>query len=187
MKKLFLFVVTIFLINCSQREDHQEPESLPPITQTGANTAGVIIDGIIVIPKDGTNQSYGGPSIIKGLSITLGNNFVESNGNSSFSLMIKNVPKKDGYFFSMNIGILNRDGDYFTEDQPACPEIYVGKLSNGTVIKQFYAKKNSCKIAITKLDFIQGIISGTFSGDVFDENGNKISLAEGRFDIKINV
>ena len=185
MKALFSICLFILICGCTQREEVAEPDTLPGITETGANTAGVIIYGIVIVPKDGINQSYGGPEIIKGLSVILGSNFVETNGNDSFSLSIKNVPLKNGFIFFMDIGILNHTGDYFTEDQPKWPQIVVGKVVDGIAVKQFYARKNSCKVKITKLDFDKGIISGTFFGDVFDENNNKITLKEGRFDIKI--
>lgn len=185
MKTLISFCLFILLCSCTQREEIVETDALPPITGTGANTAGVIIDGIVIVPKDGINQSYGGPEIIKGLSVILGSDFIGSNGNDSFSLSIKNVPLKNGFIFFMDIGIVNKKGDYFSDDQPKWPQIYVGKIVDGVSVKQFFAKKNSCKVTITKLDFEKGIISGTFFGDVFDGDNNKVTLKEGRFDVKI--
>ena len=185
MKNIFSLCLFCLFLSCTQREEVVETDTLPAITETGANTAGVIIDGIVIVPKDGVNQSYGGPEIIKGLSVILGSDFIGSNGNDSFSLSIKNVPLKNGFIFFMDIGILNQTGDYFSDDQPKWPQIYVGKIVDGVSVKQFFAKKNSCKVTITKLDFEKGIISGTFFGDVFDGDNNKITLKEGRFDVKI--
>lgn len=185
MKNIISLCLFCLLISCTQGEEILATDSLPSITETGANTAGLIIDGIVTIPKDGINKSYGGPIMIKGLRVTLGSNFVESGGNASFSLSIENVPLKNGFIFFMDIGILNQTGDYFSDDQPKWPQIFVGKIVDGVSVKQFFAKKNSCKVTITKLDFENGIISGTFFGDVFDEENNKITLKEGRFDVKI--
>ncbi len=185
MKNILFLCLFCLLLSCTQREEIVETDTLPAITETGANTAGVIIDGIVIIPKDGINKSYGGPSMIKGLSVTLGSNFVESSGNDSFSLSIKNVPLKNGFIFFMDIGILNHTGDYFTDEYPKWPQIYVQKIVDGIAVKKFTAKNNSSKVTIGKLDFTSGIISGTFSGDLFDEANNKINLKEGRFDIRI--
>ena len=185
MKNIFSFCLFFILLGCSQREEEPQTDILPGLTEIGANTAGVIIEEFVLVPKDGINQSYGGPGIIKGLNVTLGSNFMESKGNDSFSLALKNVPTKNGFIFFMDIGILNRTGDYFTEDYPKWPQIYVQKIVEGSSVKKYYAKKNSCKVTLNKLDFESGIISGTFSGELYDDDGNKITLKDGRFDIKI--
>lgn len=164
MKTFFSVFLSFLILSCVQREELQEPDTLPQITEIGANTAGVIVDGMVIIPKDGINKSYGGPEIIKGLSVILGTDFIGSNGNDSFSLSIKNVPLKNGFIFFMDIGILNHTGDYFTDDQPKWPQIFVGKIFDGISVKQFFAKKNSCKVTITKLDFKKELFQGLFSG-----------------------
>ncbi len=65
----------VFLFSCSSDENKtEEPQDqLPPITTSGANTAGCKINGKILIPKNGT-QSIGGPAIY-GLNISAGMNF----------------------------------------------------------------------------------------------------------------
>lgn len=185
MKKLVSILALFFLVTCSQRDEPQESDTLPAITQTGANTAGVIVDGMVIIPKDGINTAYGGPGTIRGLDVTLGSNFVESNGKSNFSLKIRNVPNKESFNFSMDFGVLDRTGDYFTEDAPSWPKMEVQKKVNGVSTINYQSRKNSCKLTITKLDFTTGIISGVFSGEIFDENNNKIEFKEGRFDLRI--
>ena len=55
MKHLFLKVTVLFFItitiSCINKDDPED--QLPPITQTGANTFGCIINGKVLIPKDG--------------------------------------------------------------------------------------------------------------------------------------
>ncbi len=185
MKKLFYCTILSFLIFACTKDKTEEIDVLPQITEIGANTAGVEIDGQVLIPGDGINTGYGGASMIKGLDVTLGPNFITSNGNDSFTLFLKNLKRPNGFILLINIGILNQTGNIFTSNSPSLPEIYVGKVINGTVQKQFYSKENSCEIIITKLDFTSGIISGTFKGNVFDENNKVIVLKNGRFDVKI--
>ena len=60
--KLFttlFFVAALFCIGCSDNDPPQD--QLPPITQNGANTFGCVINGEVLIPKDGTGipQSKG--------------------------------------------------------------------------------------------------------------------------------
>lgn len=185
MKTLLVFSAMFLISSCAQREEPAEIESLPNITEIGANTAGVIVAGQIVIPKDGINKLYGGPSTIRGLDVTLGSNFVESNGKSNFSLKIRNVPNKESFNFSMDFGTLDRTGDHFTADENSLPKMDIQKKVNGVSTKYYQSRKNSGKLTITKLDFITGIISGVFSGELYDEDNNKITFTDGRFDIRI--
>jgi hypothetical protein len=69
-KTLLLIFITFF--NCSNNDDSIEQEQLPPITQTGDNTFGAIVDGQVFIPKDKTGYSPPGGGTPKGLKI-LGN------------------------------------------------------------------------------------------------------------------
>jgi hypothetical protein len=47
--KTILFLFTIAFYNC---ENNDPQEQLPPITQTGANTFGAIVDGRAFTPAD---------------------------------------------------------------------------------------------------------------------------------------
>ncbi|TXD67477.1 hypothetical protein [Polaribacter glomeratus] len=61
---LLLFVITFF--NC---ENNDPQDQLPPITQTGANTFGAIVNGKVFIPKDKTGYSPPGGGTPRGLEI----------------------------------------------------------------------------------------------------------------------
>jgi hypothetical protein len=51
----------IITVACSSDDDEPSPESqLPPITQTGENTFGCLIDGKLFVPRDGTG-TFAGP------------------------------------------------------------------------------------------------------------------------------
>ena len=55
MKKLIILLFTTFtLSSCNKDEDNNsktELEKLPPATQTGANTAGCLVNGVAFLPK----------------------------------------------------------------------------------------------------------------------------------------
>jgi hypothetical protein len=58
MKNIITVLLLSLLTSCS--EDSNNPEAqLPPITQTGENTFGCLIDGKLLIPRDGTG-TWGG-------------------------------------------------------------------------------------------------------------------------------
>ena len=187
MKKLTSFVIgLISIISCTKSSVQEAVDVLPPITEIGADTAGVEINSYVLIPKDGTstgNLQFG--SLIKGLEVTVGPNFIPSQGNSYFDLTIKNLDRKNGYYFSLELGPVNQIGNITTVGYPTRPRLYIGKEINGSVQQQFYSRANSFNVIITKLDFINKIVSGTFSGDVFDVNNNKLELKNGRFDVKM--
>lgn len=73
MKHLFFkTAILLFALTLSNCENNDPQEQLPPITQTGANTFGAIVDGQVFIPKDKTGYSPPGGGTPKGLKI-LGN------------------------------------------------------------------------------------------------------------------
>ena len=75
MKKIFFLLLSFIAISCSKDNSIETPaDQLPPITTTGANTAGCIINGKILIPKNGS-QAIGVRQImdyIKGKEIIFG-------------------------------------------------------------------------------------------------------------------
>ena len=187
MIKITIFLTVLILtISCTKSSVQEEVDVLPPITEIGANTAGVEINGYVLIPKDGTNTGYlQYGSLIKGLEVKVGPDFISSQGNSYLDLTIKNLDRKNGYFFSLELEPVNQIGNITTVGYPTAPRLYVGKEINGAVQQQFYSRANSFNVIITKLDFVSKIISGTFSGVVFDANNNKLELKNGRFDVKM--
>ena len=55
MKKTLLLLFIMMLAGCST--DSNSPEDgLPPETKTGANTFGCLIDGKILLPRNGNNN-----------------------------------------------------------------------------------------------------------------------------------
>ena len=81
---LFLFALT--LVNCTKSDDQDQ---LPPITQTGANTFGAIVDGKVFVPKDSYTFTPGS-SKRKGLEVLVGHDFFNSNGNSQWFIKASN-------------------------------------------------------------------------------------------------
>jgi len=53
LKFLILSISFLLLHNCSNNDDDTFTPTLPPITQIGANTFGVYIDGKLLVPRDG--------------------------------------------------------------------------------------------------------------------------------------
>ena len=62
-KILLLSVLLHTLVSCSGDNNDKQSftPTLPPITQTGANTFGCYIDGKLLTPRDGSGGIYGTP------------------------------------------------------------------------------------------------------------------------------
>ena len=67
--KTILLLFAIIFFNC---ENNDPEEQLPPITQTGENTFGAIVNGKVFIPKDKTGIRPPGGGTPRGLNISSG-------------------------------------------------------------------------------------------------------------------
>tara|TARA_R110002073_G_C9371447_1_gene572214 strand:+ start:845 stop:1168 length:324 start_codon:yes stop_codon:yes gene_type:complete len=75
LKTAVLLFLAFTLINCSKKDNLitlVEEDQLPPITQTGANTFGCLINGKVFIPKDKTGYTPPGGGRPRGLTVFSG-------------------------------------------------------------------------------------------------------------------
>ena len=171
--KTVLFIFALTLVNCTKNDDQDQ---LPPITQTGANTFGAIVDGRVFIPKDKTGYYNPGGGRPKGISILRGTSYFSiavSNYEDVYIYIYipKNVPLETTYTFKLS------DGNPANGNEPHCFAVI-----NNT---GYLSYENSGTIAFTKIDEIKGIIAGTFSLKMKNRNNenNIIEITDGRFDI----
>lgn len=195
MKKLTYLLIIIILapMGCSKKDENDFIPTLPPITQTGENTFGCYINGVLVTPRDGTG-TFGGPD--KGILFTMGP------GPTIFNYNDLNVhdfaSERTG---RINIRIKNLDsigvGEYIINES-SCSQ--VDSPSNNNIFcrvfdpvegiyKTYCSYENSGLLIITKFDVENRIISGIFNGKVRNkENINDVvDITEGRFDLNRNT
>ncbi len=197
MKNTILALIAIlFFASCSKKEDEpqlQTPQDqLPAITISGANTAGCIINGKVLIPKNGS-QAIGVPKIY-GLNWDAGINFWP-NKNDYFQLEIAN--KKDINSLGIILWIKNMqngNGDYIINQSngelymngPNNNQIIAGIKENG-IYKTYWSGTNSGTITITRSELAVGIsiYSGTFHCTLYNKDNPSeiIQVIDGRFDI----
>ncbi len=195
MKKIFFLLLSFIAISCSKDNSIETPaDQLPPITTTGANTAGCIINGKVLIPKNG-EQAIGGP-LIYGLKYHLGNSFGDPLFNDYFAIRIKNLKDLDGddiyiHFNEMvqgagvyNIGQSN--GNYFTAS-PQNHHVVLKRGANSANTLTYLSNSNSGTITITRFDYPNKIISGIFSFSLYNSNNpsETIQITNGRFDLNL--
>ena len=186
MKIIFLKITFLLyiglLINCTSSNDPED--ELPAITQTGANTFGCVINGEVLIPKDGI-----GVPQPKGINVYhfQNNSFVidaanlKDNGGDSIYIYIYiyNLTSTGTY----NIGLSNGKG--FSTFKPNYPHIFCYPFDGKNPVIPYLSNTNSGTINITRFDPINFIVSGTFSLTVFNKNdpNDVIEITDGRFDV----
>jgi hypothetical protein len=189
MKTIYILLVTILATACNS-DDPVDPASLlPPITMTGENTFGCLIDGKFFRPRDGRSTIN---SDNKGLILrSSGDNSIEIDAHdyksskvSSILIRIKDID-------------IHRVGTYVTDESNGLRGIdgldnsYIHcRIWNNEVgsYQTYLSYENSGLLNVSRLERSPGIYyyhSGTFETKLINsQNQNDtIKVTLGRFDI----
>ena len=179
LKTYFLLSMACLLFACACTKE--EMENLPLATQTGANTFGCLVNGKVFVRNEEAKRSKVPPYSLV-YPLTLGGRSEEGNIRIQaistpigqiYIYIYDEVSIKKGQY---DIGIGGPSSFY--------PDYsFMNIISSGFYVSQ----EGSGSITLTHVDHENGVYSGTFSGTVFDEQGNKIAITEGRFDINQNT
>ena len=182
MKNTLTLALFLLLIGCSS--DSNLGYSLPPETQTGANTFGVTIKGKVYIPRDPTGGDIGAPAhgmILWGTSDFSWTELEVKDGASAvgFKIYIHLQP-----LASVGKIILHQSNFHNSIDSTPYSHIYF-KIWDPNISNYAYygSVENQGEINITKLS--GGIVSGNFKGKFvrYDDPNDFIQITDGRFDI----
>ena len=152
---------------------------LPPITDTGANTFGCLVDGKVFRPGGAQlsggslqcNYQFFNNSYYFGLA---GRNQTGGNLLTSVGIYTDSLRIFEGNKLSLKLRDKgNPSGSYFKAISAYQYELY----STGNNL-------NTGELWIKKLDTINQIVSGTFWFDAVNANGQKVQIREGRFDVR---
>ena len=165
-------VMTIFTF--SQCKKKTEEPQLPPETTTGAMTFGCKVNGKVFVPKDGRGRP--------GLFVQYVNLGAGLGGGWFLSIpAIDQTPSNSIGITIVTDSLLVVEGSTYkfgiTKDS-AKARYYVG-LDNYPI-----GSGDSGSMFIRKHDLVQGILSGNFSFTGTNINGQKVSITDGRFDIR---
>ena len=191
MKTIFLSLFLIAVFSCSRNtaNDSTSQDVLPAATTSGANTAGCLVNGKVLIPKNGS-QSIGGQPLY-GLKEFCGNNFYPGM-NDFWQLEISNKKDSNGYSIFLWINNMSAGpGNYIVNQSNGL--LYEEGPNNNQIIlispdgKKYLSSSNSGNIFVSRSEVTSStnIISGTFSCKVYNiENSSDIiNVTDGRFDI----
>ncbi|MGC4023079.1 MAG: hypothetical protein QM734_14610 [Cyclobacteriaceae bacterium] len=175
MKRFIIFISSLssiallFLLNSCFLFPEQK-ETLPPATQTGANTFGFLLNGKVWLPKG----SNGFPN----LSPSYDPNFhgKPTFGISSYRVVSSSVFQNFGFY----VNGIDKEGEfYFSSDSVASASF------DNSSCEYFYHDSTVYRegsIRITKLAL--PIISGTFDFILCKPGCDTIKITQGRFDFK---
>ena len=187
MKKIFLlFAAALLIIACNKDDEAPQPtpepteiEKLPPATQTGANKVGCLLNGRAFLPS-GTRPGGGNPNpycayyhdnFVLALSIVKSENNTSMLGSETIALYTSDVILKEGETYLLKVSTSNHSAIYTHYNNIVNPDGY--ETNN----------ENIGELHITKLDKENNIISGTFWFDAVNEQGKKVEIRDGRFDM----
>jgi hypothetical protein len=149
---------------------------LPPATQTGANTFGCLAQGIALTPKNG-------PSVPGGLDL-------QCSYSSNYLSIRAAADPGNGWLTQITIVTntmpVSEGGSYALQDIAAGKGFGIDDQSydNGISGMTYETRKPSTGVlAITKLDPVKHIVSGTFHFNAVDDFADTIKITDGRFDL----
>ena len=171
MKKLLLILISTFTLSCCNKDDDNPQTTLPPATQTGAGTIACYVNDKPFIDTSGGNfncfyQFTGGEyyfgiqgadtvGMITGVGLGTDKKQIEQ------GITYQLIEPTDG----------NANGGTGITQS----------ISSGTI--SYTNSQYTGELTITKLDFTNHIVSGTFWFDVENPyTGETVQIREGRFD-----
>ncbi len=185
MKTTIISFLLAILTSCSNDDAKKDSDfSLPPETQTGANTFGVTINDKVYIPRDPTGVSVGPTA--KGMILWRASDF------SWYELEVKDGASAVGFNMIIHmeplasVGQINLKNSNFHNNIDSINDSHVYfKIWDSNISNYAYygSIENESFLNITRLD--SGVLSGNLSGKFvrYDNPNDFITITDGRFDI----
>lgn len=176
MKNLLLLALLSFcLLSCNRdRDKNVNPNVLPDATQSGANTAGALVDGKIWVATTKKINTVGGQ----------GTYCEKYNGYTHIQIDLRNVSDNSRIYFETDILNMELNKMYYLTENTNSGDTNFALFSDNN-FKAYYTQPNSVYIGsfkLTRLDLQNQIVSGTFEFKAVDTDGNTVNITEGRFD-----
>lgn len=191
MKKTLLLLPMWVLLGC-QKNDPSPAEQLPPATQTGANTAGCVVDGLRWVASTNARTMGGAP--LSAVYARWGRVRPPAHHLSlSFDKQIDD--KLDVHrrtYVRLELPDITGPGTIVLDQR------YDGRTLNGPIAYAAFTyyltpsdqemrtgPATPGRVVVTRLDTVARIVSGTFEFTARDASGRAtVRVTEGRFDCK---
>ncbi|MBC7524137.1 MAG: hypothetical protein H7239_06840 [Flavobacterium sp.] len=177
MKTFFLIILfSLITTSCHRNSDESPLEQLPAATQTGAHTAGCLVNGNVLIAKGDLSKIFSwGPPISA--------NYYQY-GGYNFNLSFENQKADDLPTIFVSLSNINiEEGKTYTLSLDLKDNKKIYGYANFSNTKFFQTNEiNKGEITITKFDTKKFIVSGTFWFDAVNSTGEVVKITDGRFD-----
>ena len=175
--KTLLFIAMILVLGCCSDDDNKpmaEIDKLPPATQHGANKAGCLVNGKAFLPKGYITTGNLRCNYINGLDFSLIIGERVENQINSVAIISYNTTLEEGQTYILTQ--YQEDSKYGFYSIGSAPPPRVGYYHTTSVI--------TGEFTITRHDFDNAFLSGTFWFDAVNSEGEIIEVREGRFDVE---
>lgn len=194
--KTLLILLVLVIASCTNDKTQDPLAQLPPETQTGANTFGVIINNQVFYPRDGSGN-FGGGKADKGILFWGApngpnysweeidcSNYKDAKPANNMIIHLQSLHEKGIGEYVLNTSNFQHLSWGLMQNYIYC-SVYEPSL-NGW---QYYSSyENSGKVTITRYDKTNYIVSGVFNGKLRLKDGTKeIEITNGRFDINLDT
>jgi hypothetical protein len=171
LKRIFPLLVAALLTSCEETGCESNPrpktelEKLPPITQTGENTFGCLVNGKAWVPESSTDAR----AAYQNGFLQLSANFLDTEIDSSISLTTNAILVNVIY----NLTDLQNSSAEFNTD-----------AANGIC---FYLPENTINgtLILNKFDLTSSIVAGTFTFTSSTSTCDTVKITDGRFDLSL--
>ena len=195
MKKNLIRLSCLLLLafaSCkSCKKDVAPVDQLPPETQTGANTAGALIDGVAWMPRvttggKATTGGYVKTSVNGSRNAFLMTMYQRNTGEASKDLQVYalSVYAPGRYPLSFDTGI---DWGQPNTKSYGLYSVY-GKMLNDPDYNYITTSTKTGYVNFTVADTTNKLFAGTFEFEAIDNpSGKTIKVSGGRFDLNLNT
>ena len=158
--------------SCKKEKSNNPVDNLPPATQTGENTFGCLVNGEVFTAK---NKALGSFDLFKEYTFYNGSMLLtvsayNSKNNSQILIHIRDLEVKNDAKFILN-----------SNDTPLGEYVIT---HNGVFNSYKTNLTNNRVLEVSRYDNKLSILSGKFSFDAVNANGEKVEIREGRFDLR---
>lgn len=173
MRKFLLLAFSFVLLSssCRKSKPANPVDKLPAETQTGANTFGCKINGEVWLPNGAlfTTPAYDVQ-------------YYKSSG----ALLIKTNRSDKGQSLNIYLYGVSQNNDY-TIHNPISNTYSYADFDAACSLYDRTSSKQTGTVTVTRLDSVNKIVSGRFSGTLKQSGCPDAAITEGRFDFQMTV
>lgn len=178
---LLLLLAILLSFQCRKNKNGDPADQLPPETQTGAGTFGCMVNGKLFQPK---GSPFGGPVLSCAYQYIDGGYYFQlkarqdvENGLLSIGIFTDSLAISQGKTIRL-----------FEQFNSGKAYALHGRYISGTPGNLYSTGSSGTgELHITKFDETARIVSGTFWFDAVNENGEKVEVRQGRFDVQYTL